>query len=86
MIKYITNTELYKRIVSKTPTFFKDIQKIAVIISTICSAIIVFYTQLPVSFSDTISISLIKYITISGIVAIAISQLPVVDNNKLTKQ
>lgn len=85
MFKYIKTTELYNRIISETPSFFKKIQKIALIISGMCSAIIVFYTQLPQSFSDTISISLIKYITVSGIVAIAISQLPKVDNIQPTK-
>ena len=79
----IKNTELYTRITSETPSFFKKIQKIALVISGMCSAIIVFYTQLPQSFSDTISISLIKYITISGIVAAAISQLPVVNTNNI---
>ena len=79
----IKNTELYKRITSKTPIFFKNIQKIALTISAICTSIILFYNQLPVVFADTISISLIKYITISGIVAAAISQLPVVNTNNI---
>lgn len=79
----IKNTELYKRITSKTPIFFKNIQKIALTISAICTSIILFYNQLPITFADTISISLIKYITISGIVAAVISQLPVVNTNNI---
>ena len=79
----IKNTELYKRITSKTPIFFKNIQKVALTISAICTSIVLFYNQLPVAFADTISISLIKYITISGIVAAAISQLPVVNTNNI---
>lgn len=77
----IKNTELYKRITSKTPIFFKNIQKVALTISAICTSIILFYNQLPIVFADTISISLIKYITTSGIVATIISQLPVDNTN-----
>lgn len=80
LYRFVKNSELYNRIISDTPIFFKRLQKIALLISGMCSAIIIFYTQLPQSFIDTIPIYLIKYITISGIVAIAIAQLPKVDN------
>lgn len=75
------NTELYKRLTTKTPLFFKRIQRVAITTSAICVAIIAFYNQLPTVFADTISISLIKYITTSGIVATIISQLPVDNTN-----
>ena len=72
-MKKVTLKALGKRAVLKTPSFFKRVQRICIVIAGVCTALL---AQDIVDFSEKIT-TLLEYGIVMGLVATTVSQLAV---------
>jgi len=72
-MKKVTLKALFKRAILKTPSFFKRVQKVCIVIAGVCTALL---AQDTVEFSEKIT-KILEYGIVLGLVATTVSQLAV---------